>query len=190
MKLLLLLCFLLAGCAIGTTTTSRPALTRPVIGPDGAFRDATEAARRNDAEALRFLLSNRFVHEALLPRERREEPETVEAFQRESDRLAQQLLPHQPAVRKLLDGYMHLLRELTQDRFIEVGRPNYDIRYRDDFGRADGPNRASLEVQTWPKTALGPDPKPAVMTVRFIQDRQRWVIDDLEPNPLKGAYTR
>ncbi|MBX3473810.1 MAG: hypothetical protein KF754_05465 [Planctomycetes bacterium] len=190
MRLLVLLMIVISGCAVGTTTTTRPALNKPVIGPDGTFEDAIEAARRGDTVAMRFLLSPRFIHEALLPTEKREDPQKVEEFDKERLRLEKQLAPHEATVQRLLRACVKLLNDLTQNRFVEAGRPSYDIRLRDDFDRAFGPNKASMVVQTWPKGALGPDPKPQAFTLHFVQDRQRWLIDDMDPNPLKGAFTR
>lgn len=184
------LLFALAGCSFGSTTTLRPALSRPVVGPDGSFWDAADAAARRDNDALRRLLTVRFIHEALLPAQSRNEPDSTAAYDRERQRLSEQLQVHEVAVARLLEAYAERLRQLTENRFVEVGRPEYEIKYRDDFDRANGPNRAFVVVQCWQKGALSPDAKPETIRITFVQDRERWLIDDFEPNALKGAFTR
>lgn len=179
-----------AGCAIGSTTTERPAINRPAIGPDGAFWDAVDAANRGSVEAFRFQVSPRFLHEGVLPREKRNEPNSTESFDLERQRLEKQLEPYAGTVDRMLRSYMEHLRNLTSNRFIDVGRPSYEIKYHDDFDRAAGPNRATVEISIWSKKAMGPADKPDKFTVTFVQDRQRWLIDDITPNPLKGAFTR
>jgi len=190
LKRLICICVLLAGCTIGTSTTQRPALSRPVVGPDGTFWDVVDAADRRDNNALRLLMTARFIHEAILPRSARKDPATTEAYDTERLRLEVELKPHEATVNLLLEAYASQLRQLTDNRFVEVGRPEYDIRYRDDFDRAFGPNRATLVVKCWGKGALGTDPEPESIRVTFVQDRQSWLIDDVEPNALKGAFSR
>ncbi len=186
----LLLLIAAAGCSIGSTTTERPAINRPAIGPDGAFWDAVDAANRDSLEAFRFQVSPRFLHEGILPREKRNEPTSTEGFDQERIRLEKQLAPYASTVDRMLRSYMERLRNLTSNRFMDVGRPSYEIKYRDDFDRATGPNRAVVEVLIWSKKAMQPGDKPESFTVTFVQDRQRWLIDDITPNPLKGAFTR
>lgn len=192
MKRLTCICLLLAlaGCSFGSTTTLRPALSRPVVGPDGSFWDAADAASRRDNDALRRILTVRFIHEALLPAQPRKEPTSTEDYDRERERLTEQLKVHEATVARLLEAYAERLRQLTENRFVEVGRPEYEIKYRDDFDRAAGPNRAFVVVQCWQKGPLAADAKPETIRVTFVQDRQRWLIDDFEPNALKGAFTR
>ncbi|MBE7491290.1 MAG: hypothetical protein HS108_05975 [Planctomycetes bacterium] len=190
MKHLFWLCLVLAGCTIGTSTTARPALNRPVVGPDGSFWDASDAADRGDLAALRRMFSARFLHEAILPRSTRRDPQSTQQFDDESARLLAELAPYEPTVQRMIEAYAAQLRRLTENRFVEVGRPEYEIRFRDEFDRAYGPNIAMLDVQCWPKHALEPDAKPETIRVRFVQNRQRWLLDGIEPDPLKGAFTR
>lgn len=184
------LCVLIAGCTIGTSTTDRPAFNRPVIGPDGSFWDASNAADRHDNNALRLLVSARFIHEALLPNGERDEPTSTAQFDAERQRLESELKPFEATVARMIESHAEQLRRLTANRFVEVGRPEYDIKYRDGNDRADGPNRATLVVQCWPKGVVPADSKPETIRVQFVQDRQRWLIDGLDPDPLKGAFSR
>ena len=199
---------LCAGCSFkGSTTTERPALLYPAIGPEGAFWDALTVAQRADHEALRLVLSPRFIHEAVLPGERRYEVETQQAFDRERARLEAQLKPYENTVKRMIEGYVRYLADLTSQRFVEVARRIDDIKYKDGYSRASGPNRASLIVHIWSKDPTptpphaegeepgmeprdAPETKPETLTVHFIQDHRSWLIDNIEPNRLKGAYSR
>lgn len=201
---------LLAACTIGSATTKRAALKEPAVRPDGAFADAMQAAESGNAEAFRFLLSPRFIHECVLPNRPRRQPKTTEAFDEERVRLQAELKPFESTVQRLVAGYMQHLRELTASRFTEVGIPSNDIRYHAEYDVAYGPNRATVVVSIWakgqtprpasnePAAANAPaanlppiEPKPEKrVTVRFVQDRQRWLIDGFDDDPLKGTFSR
>jgi hypothetical protein len=186
------LAFVLCSCSKywGSSTSERPALTEPAIGADGAFWDAAAAAQRGDTAAFRIMLSPRFIHESILPQERRDKPETPEDFDRERLRLETQLAPYEPDVQSMLVGYMHAIADLTANRFVEVSKPDNQIAHRDGYKRAMGPNRSSVKVLAWTKAAQGAEEKPDTLKVHFVQDGYRWLIDDLEPNRLKGAFAR
>lgn len=191
-RLTLLLCLAAAGCSTywGSTTTDRPALTDPAVRPDGAFWDAVAAAQRGDVEAFRFMLSPRFIHDAILPRENRPKLESAEEFDRERAELEAELAPHEATVKRMVAAYMQSVVELTSNKLVEVGQPDQNIEFRDGYRRAIGPNRASVTVLAWSRGAMGPGAKPDTLVVKFVQDGDHWLIDDFEPNRLKGAFIK
>jgi hypothetical protein len=187
---------LLSACAIGSTTTERPALNLPAIGPDGTFWDAANVAEREKPESFQFLLSPRFIHRALLPLDTLPEISTQQELDALRVRLDRQLAEAAEEaevdldlkIGQMLDAYMEELRRLLNDRFIEVGEPEYDIQFRDEFGRASGPNRAELKVSLYPKTSKPDGFEPEVIRVSFLQDGYRWLIEGFEPDNLRGAF--
>lgn len=181
---------LLAACNLGSTTTRRPAIDRPAIGPNGVFWDAVTAAEMDDPDRLRFLLSARFLHESILPRRKRLEVGSQKEFNQERDRLLQELEPYGGTVKNLCRRYLADLRERIKGTFVQTGEPRYRIKHVDEFGVATGPNRATLEVSFQAKARTEKGYKPFVMKVRFIQDRRHWLIDGFDPDPLKGAFTQ
>ncbi|MBK8205608.1 MAG: hypothetical protein IPK87_02320 [Planctomycetes bacterium] len=196
MKYSLLMLLFIAGCTIGTSTTQRPALSRPAIAPDGTFWDAVEVARTDNAEGFLHVLSPNFVHGCFLPRKRLSTPENQQDFNDLRDEVNASLADG--ATRNKVDlaaektrmahGYMRLLRNLVEDRFIEVGKPDYDIQYQDEYDRAYGPNRATVIVTVNPKGRADSKSGDQVIRVSFVQDGYRWLIDSLEPDANKGSY--
>jgi hypothetical protein len=198
-RVLLAACALmLAACNIGSSTTERPALDYPPIGPDGTFWSAVSASREGNAQAFLHLVSPGFIHRAFmntaLP-----EPESQAEFDGLREQVNSRLLAGATRnsvvldveVNRLAEGYMARLRELTRDRFIEVAQPVYGdgIRFRDQFDRAYGPNLVWLDVKVYTRQRTAPDFEPPSIRVRFIQDGFRWLIDDLEPDDLQGSFT-
>lgn len=189
----LLFAMLVASCASlegGSSTTSRPALTRPAIEPDGAFWDAVVVAEKGDIHAFLFLLSPRMVYRALFPDEELAEVTSQAEFDKQRADIEEKLEPFQVAVQRLASRYMQELQELLRDRFVEVSKPSYTIQHKDSFDRADGPNAARVTVTIFPKSALPKDFEPAVMEVLFVQDGRRWLIDSIGDDKLKGAFVR
>lgn len=199
MKCLPLILLLLVGCSsttIGSATTTRPALTKPAIEPDGTFWDAVEVARMDNAEGILHVLSPNFVHACFLPRKRLSTPESQQDFNDLRDEVNASLTDG--ATRNKVDlaaektrmahGYMRLLRNLVEDRYIEVGKPDYDIQYRDEYDRAYGPNRATVIVTVNAKGRAASKQAPDVMRVSFVQDGYRWLIDGFDPDPNQGSY--
>jgi len=187
---------LLTACTIGSTTTERPAINLPAIGPDGAFWDAVGVAELDDVEKFLYLVSPQFVHARFMPTARRPEVKTQNELEAsrtslltEAQRAAERhQLDYNSELYRLSYGYMAELRKLMDDRFVEVGTPTYEIEFRDEFGRASGPNRAAVQVRVYPKSRVPDGYVPETLTVLFIQDGYRWLIDGLEPDPLWGAY--
>lgn len=196
MKHSLLMLLFIAGCTIGTSTTQRPALSRPAIAPDGTFWDAVEVARNENAEGFLHVLSPGFVHACFLPRKRLSTPESQKDFNDLRDEVDASLADG--ASRNKVDlaaektrmahGYMHLLRNLVKDRFIEVGKPDYDIQYQDEYDRAYGPNRATVIVTVNAKGRAAGTQGTEVIRVSFVQDGYRWLIESFEPDANKGSY--
>lgn len=197
MKALLLIFGVLCGCTIGSTTSDRSALDYPPIGPDGVFWSAIEVARGNDANGFLHIVSPRFLNDAFLS-DPLAEPQTQNEFDEQRRRINSQLIA--AAARnnfvleaeklRMAEGYMAMLREATENRLVEVGAPNYgrSIVYKDEYGRAAGPNRVWLDVKFRSKSAPA-GAQPRTIRVGFVQDEQRWLIDTLEPDDLRGAYT-
>jgi hypothetical protein len=184
---------LLASCASlegGSSTTDRPALTRPAIEPDGAFWDAAVVAERGDTEAFLYLLSPQMVYRALYPENELDEISDQEGFDKQRKEIDEELKPHQAVIEKMAKRYMSELRKLLRDKFIEVSKPTYSIRYKGKYDRATGPNTARVTVTIYPKQALPKGFKPERMEVSFIQDRRRWLIDNISNDKLKGAFVR
>jgi hypothetical protein len=187
---------LMAACTIGSSTTERPAVNRPAIGPDGTFWDAVNVSERMDTEAFRFIVTPQFLHSALLPAATRAVPTSQREFNSQRERLYAELVAAAERSRvdlefeldRVATGYMVELRHLLSDQMVVVGEPRYDVQYRDEFGRASGPNLAAVDVTIYPKTPLPEDYEPRVIIVRFVQDGHRWLIDALEPDTLRGAY--
>lgn len=190
MKWAVVMLMLLCGCTIGSSTTERPALSRPAIEPDGAFWDAADSARRGDREAFLYCLSPQMVYRALFPAKPLKPVTTQAELDAQRETIAAELAPHTGVVQSLADRYMDELDALLRDRFIEASRPRYEILYRDSFSRADGPNFAYVIVSVYPKHALPEGFKPEVIEVRFIQDGRRWLIDEIGNDKLKGAFVR
>jgi hypothetical protein len=187
---------LLAACTIGSSTTERPAVNRPAIGPDGTFWDAVNVSERMDAAGFRFIVTPQFLHAALLPAANRPVPTSQSEFNTQRNRLYAELATAAERARVELEyeldrvavGYMSQLQDLLTDQIVVVGEPRYDLRYRDEFGRASGPNHATVDVKVFPKGRLPEDFEPPVLKVRFVQDGFRWLIDSLEPDTLRGAF--
>lgn len=195
MKRLVLLILLIALCGCeryisGSTTSDRPALNRPAIGPDGAFWDAAVVAGRGERDAFLYLLSPQFVHRALFPEDDLDEITTQGDFDEQRGEIEERLADYEPVVDRLARRYMRHLAELVEGRLVEVGRPRYNIDYTDTFDRAEGPNRATVTVTVYPKSALGEDIEPEVFEVDFIMDGRRWLIDGFDPDPMKGSFAR
>ncbi|MCB9894116.1 MAG: hypothetical protein H6839_06700 [Planctomycetes bacterium] len=192
MKWLLLptMLLLLASCTIGSSTTQRSALPRPAIEPDGALWDAVTVARRHDAESFRFLLSPQMIYRALYPEAKLDDVTSQKEFDTQRAEIEAELLPQEQVVNQLAQRYMGQLEKLVTDRFIEVSKPSYTIKYKDEFERAAGPNRARVVVTIYPKTHVPEDYEPETIEVRFIQDGRRWLIDGLTNDKLKGAFVR
>ncbi len=196
MKHSLLMLLFVAGCTIGTSTTQRPALSRPAIAPDGTFWDALEVARNDNAEGFLHVLSPGFVHACFLPRKRLSTPESQQEFNTLRDEVAASLTDG--ATRNEVDlaaektrmahGYMTQLRRLVEDRYIEVGKPEYDIQYQDEYDRAYGPNRATVIVTVNAKGRAESKHGAQVIRVSFVQDGYRWLIEGFEPDAKKGSF--
>jgi hypothetical protein len=186
----ILIALLLASCTIGSSTTQRPALSSPAIEPDGAFWDAITVARRGDHESFLYALSPRMVYRSLFPEANLREPTSQEEFDSQRVELEQALSQHAAVVREFSTRHMHELDKLVHDRYIEVSKPSYTIRYKDSWGRAQGPNLASVVVTIYPKHPLPEGFKPETIEVRFVQDGQRWLIDGFDNDRLKGAFVR
>lgn len=191
MRLLILIACvcLTAGCTVGSSTSRRPALTRPAVGPEGTFWDAAGAAQRDNAEAFLFLVSTRWLHEQVLPRRARFAVTTGDEYAREDLRLRKELEPYAVDKVKLARRYMAHLRETLAGRFLDVGKPEYELLYKDEFGRAVGPNHATVAVLVHPKGPAG-NAAPASVEVHFVQHEGRWLLDGLTPDPNKGAFAR
>jgi hypothetical protein len=181
---------LLASCTIGSSTSERPALSRPAIEPDGAFWDAVTIARQHDREAFLYLLSPQMVFRALFPEAKLDEITSQEEFNAQREELQQALEPYAAVVQDFANRYMAELEKLVRDRFIEVSRPKYDIKFKDKFDRAAGPNTATVTVSIYPKSAIEEGFTPEVIEVTFIQDDRRWLIHALSNDKLKGAFVR
>ena len=192
MKWLLLptVLLLLASCTIGSSTTQRSALPRPAIEPDGALWDAVTVARQHDTESFRFLLSPQMIYRALYPEAKLSEVTSQKEFDTQRKKLELELEAQAVVVDQLAQRYMGELSKLVTDRFIEVSKPTYTIKYKDDFDRAAGPNRARVTVTIYPKKAVPEGYTPETFEVRFIQDGRRWLIDGLTNDKLKGAFVR
>jgi hypothetical protein len=186
----ILTALMLASCTIGSSTTERPALSRPAIEPDGAFWDAVTVAREHDREAFLYLLSPQMVFKALFPEAKLEEITTQEEFNEQREELGKALEPHAAVVQDFANRYMAELEKLVRDRFIEVSKPKYDIKFNDEFDRASGPNTATVKVSVYPKSGIDQAFKPEVIEVTFIQDGRRWLIHALGNDKLKGAFVR
>jgi hypothetical protein len=194
----ILILLTLCGCTIGSSTTDRPALDTPPIGPDGTFWSALDAARRDDSQAFLYTNSPGFLHNAFLSDEL-PEPESQDGLEdlhtriqaRLEDGAARNGVTAAAEKERLAAGYMKTLRELAKDQFIEVAKPVYgnNIRYKDEHGRAWGPNKLGLDVRIYPRTPVAEDFEPKRLRVGFIQDRFRWLIESLEPDELHGAFT-
>lgn len=195
------LCCFLAICAAftctscaslegGSSTTGRPALTKPAIEPDGAFWDATTVAKRGDADAFLFLLSPQMVYLALFPEEELPPVESQEEFTKQREQLELKLEPFQKVVDRFAARYMLELQKILRDRFVEVSKPTYTAQFKDSYDRLEGPNRARVTVKIYPKTALPENAEPETMEVRFVQDGRRWLIDGFTNDKLKGAFVR
>ncbi|MCZ7605642.1 MAG: hypothetical protein M5U25_06100 [Planctomycetota bacterium] len=185
-----LIALLLASCTIGSSTTQRPALDSPAIEPDGAFWDAINVARRGDHDSFLYALSPQMVYRALYPEARLREPTSQEEFDSQRAELDEALSRHAAVVREFSVRHMHELDKLVHDRFIEVSKPSYTIRHKDSWGRAQGPNFATVLVTIYPKQPLPEGFKPETIEVRFVQDGQRWLIDGFDNDRLKGAFVR
>jgi hypothetical protein len=190
----LLLLAALAACTSGSSTTRRPALTRPAIGPEGTLWDALDLARRDQPARLKNLFSMRFLHEQVLPDGTRGQPANQDEYLLERAILEGELAPYGARIDDLCRRYARQLRQLSADCFIEAGDAKLSIKHRDEFGAALGPNTARMTVFFHPVEArTGPDGKPTnvrTITVVFVQEFEQWKIDGLEPDPLKGAFHR
>lgn len=186
----ILLALLLASCTIGSSTTQRPALSRPAIEPDGTFWDAVTVAGKSDREAFLHLLSPQMVFKALFPEAQLDEITNQNEFDDQREELTEALKPYDPVVQDFARRYMAELDNLVRDRFIEVSKPKYDIKFNDEFDRAAGPNTAKVTVSVYPKTATGAAFKPEIIEVTFIQDGRRWLIHGFSNDKLKGAFVR
>lgn len=188
------LVLLVAACpGTGSTTTRRPALDRPVVAPDGTLWDALTAAEANDPGRLRYLLSTRFIHQAVMPDFPRGKTTTFEQYENEERRMLHELEAHQTQVRRLAEGYLGLLRERLADNFVHTEPPVYDIEFRGEYNAARGPNRARVTATFRPRKPPPSGqarPEPTSLVVLFVQEREMWRIDGFEPDPLKGAFTR
>ncbi|MDC1141618.1 hypothetical protein OAU50_00880 [Planctomycetota bacterium] len=204
----LLIVLITAGCTIGTTTSDRPALVRPAVGPDGVTWDAYLAAQRGDAKAFRHALSVRYLHSHLLPAELQNETRTEADFFEEEARLLKEIEPkYTGVIDKMLKRMMETIQTESENRMMEASKPRYEIEFKDSWGRAKGPNIAwvtvrfhNLDVQPTVETstlvAPDEDTPPTVpgaaktIKVRLVQAGQRWIIDGFEPDDLMGAFTR
>lgn len=180
------LCLLLAGCTGGSSTTSRPAVDRPAIGPDGVFWEAVEAARSGDVERIKRLLSTGFVHRAILPNAPRGEPSDEEEFAADNARMERELVPHEATRARLYPRYTEWLRNVTAACIIETSRPAYDIEFKDSYGSARGPNKAIIKVSLHSAAIK----EPRVFTVRLVQSGDTWLIDGFSPDALFGEFIR
>lgn len=189
LPLFLLFCTL-AACTVGSSTTQRPALTKPAIEPDGAFWDAAVVAREGDSQAFLYLLSPRMVYHALFPDDELRAVTSQEEFDKQRADIDEKLKPYGKVVQRFAARYMAELRDILKDRFIEVSKPTYNIKYKGDYDRATGPNTARVIVKIYPKKALPEGFQPETMEVRFIQDGRRWLINGLSNDKLKGAFVR
>lgn len=192
-RCLSILALLLASCSaftFGTSTTQRPAITKPAIGPDGTFWDAITVSERGDREAFMYLLSPQMVYVALFPEAQLREVEDQEEFDAQRAEIETELQPFDAVVQQFAERYMNQLASLVHDKFIEVGKPVYLIKYTGTGGLAEGPNLARLVVNIHPKSATKPDEQPEVLNITFIQDGRRWLIHEIDPDPLKGAFVR
>jgi hypothetical protein len=187
---LILLALLLGACTIGSSTTERPALTRPAIEPDGTFWDAVTVAGKNDREAFLYLLSPQMVFRALFPEAKLKQVATQEEFDAQREEIKAALVQYDLVVQDFATRYMSELHKLVSDRFIEVSRPDYNIVYNDEFDRAEGPNTAKVVVTVYPKKALDANFKPETIEVTFIQDGRRWLIHGFTNDKLRGAFVR
>jgi hypothetical protein len=192
-RLPLILLVLIGGCSsatIGSATTERPALTRPAIEPDGAFWDAVTVAGKADRKAFLYLLSPQMVFRALFPEAKLKEVTTQKDLDDQRKEIEATLQQHDAVVQEFATRYMSELNKLVSDRFIEVGKPDYNIRFNDKFDRATGPNTAKVVVSVYPKTPLPQGFKPEVIEVTFLQDGRRWLIHGFSNDKLKGAFVR
>jgi hypothetical protein len=187
---LILLVLLFGACTIGSSTTERPALTRPAIEPDGTFWDAVTVAGKNDREAFLYLLSPQMIFRALFPEAKLKELTTQEQFDAQREEIEAALKQHDLVVQEFATRYMGELHKLVSDRFIEVGRPDYSINHNDEYDRAAGPNIAKLVVTVYPKHAIDEAFKPETIEVTFIQDGRRWLIHGFTNDSLRGAFVR
>ena len=183
-----ILALLLASCSgftFGTTTTQRPA-----IGPDGTFWDAITVAEQQDREAFMHLLSPQLVYLSLFPEAQLDPVEDQEEFDAQRREIEAELQQFETVVDSFAARYMHQLAQTFRDKFIEAGEPAYMIQYTGTGDRAEGPNRATVTVNIYPKGPMGSDDKPEVLNITFIQDGRRWLIHAIDPDPLKGAFVR
>ena len=176
----------LCACTGGSSTTLRPAVDRPIIEPDGTFWDAMEAARGNKPERLKYLLSTDFVHRAILPGVPRPEATDVEEYEFAAQRMEKELAPFESIRARLYGRYAAWLSEYTRGCVIEASRADYDIKYRDGYGSASGPNLATIKVNLHSSAAK----EPRVFSVKFIQVGDAWRIDGFGPDPLFGEFIR
>lgn len=181
---------LLSCCAIGTSTTQRSALPRPAIEPDGTFWDAVTVARKRDGEAFRYLLSPQMIYRALYPEAKLAELDSQKDFNAERTKIEAELAKHEPIVQSMATRYMEELDKLLEDRLVEVSKPSYTIKYKDDYGRAAGPNTARVTVTVYPKDPMADGAEPETVDVRFIMDGRRWLINGFDNDKLKGAFVR
>lgn len=188
-----ILALLLASCSaftFGTSTTQRPAITKPAIGPDGAFWDAVTVSEKGDREAFMHLLSPQMTYKALFPEAQLREVESQEEFDAQRAQIETDLQPFEAVVQSYAERYMNELADTFHNKFIEVGRPVYLIKFTGTGGLAEGPNTAKLQVRIYPKTSMPEDAEPEVLDITFIQDGRRWLIYEITPDPLKGAFVR
>lgn len=188
--ILLLALLLLASCKlqVGTSTTTRPAIDKPVVGPDGAFWDAANVARGGNVDAFLFLLTPRWIHSELWPSVSRADPETADAYNEQHNRLNRELAQVDAERRRFAQGHMERLARVLEDRYVEVSRPSFNIKYRDGTGRAAGPNQATVTVRAWERGEVAESAEPDTFQVSFKQYGQRWLIDGIEPDPLQGTF--
>ncbi len=183
---LALIALTLCACTGGSSTTLRPAADRPVIEPDGTFWDAMEAARGNKPERLKHLLSTDFVHRAILPNVPRLESTDVEEYEFAAQRMEKELAPFVTIRERLYVRYASWLAESTRGHVIEASRAAYEIKFRDGYGSASGPNLATIKVMLHSSAAK----EPRVFSVKFIQVGGAWRIDGFSPDPLFGEFIR
>lgn len=181
-----LVVLLLAACTTGSSTTLRPAADRPIVGPDGTLWDAIEAARGGHSQRMERLLSTGFVHRAILPNVPRVEPTDEEEYALALARMERELASFGPIRARLYTRYTQWLNDATRGYVIETDRPEYDLKYKDGYGAARGPNSAKLKV--WLHAAASKEPK--LIVVSFIQDGDAWRIDGFTPDPLYGEFIR
>lgn len=177
---------MLAACTGGSSTTLRPAADKPIIEPDGTFWDAVEAARSNKSQRLRVLLSTDFVHRAILPNVQRDEATDEDEYTLAVTRMERELLPFVSIRERLYTRYASWLEEFTRGKVIETGVPAYDIKHRDGYGSARGPNVATVKVSLHSAKSK----VPHEFTVKFIQVGDAWRIDGFKPDPLFGEFIR